>query len=74
MLLTIEQFDDTNHVQVSGDEVTVTFDRDDYARTPPLQIMQAIRDEVAEHAVAFQASDPVVLAGSDPVVIAGAAA
>ena len=70
MLLTIEQFDDSHTVQVSGDGVTVTFDRDDYAQTTPLQIMQAIRDEVAEHAVAFQASDPVVLAGSDPVVVA----
>lgn len=57
MLLTIEQFDDTNTVQVSGEGVTVTYDRDAYKQTTPLQIMQAIRDEVAEHADAFDTHD-----------------
>lgn len=70
MKLIIEQHDDT--VQVSGDGVTVTYERHTvYPATTVREILSDIRDEVAEHAVAFGASDPVVFAGSDPVVFAG---
>lgn len=66
MKLVIEQVEDK--VQVSGDGVTVTFDRATWDRVTPAEILAAIRDEIhgsvlAEHAVAFQASDPVLTAG-----------
>lgn len=61
MKLIVEQVEDK--VQVSGDGVTVTFDRATWDRVTPAEILAAIRDEIAEHAVAFQASDPVLAAG-----------
>lgn len=61
MKLIVEQVED--NVQVSGDGVTVTFDRAAWDRVTPAEILAAIRDEIAEHAVAFQASDPVLTAG-----------
>lgn len=68
MMLTIEQFD--NHVQVTGDGAVATFDRGEWDTVTPKEILTRIRDEVAEHAVAYTASDPVVFAGNDPVVFA----
>ena len=53
MMLTIEQFDDV--VQVSGDGVTVTYDHTEYPNVAVRQILADIRNEVAEHAVAFAA-------------------
>lgn len=56
MLLTIEQFDDT--VQVSGEGVTLTYERHtEYPNTTARQILADIRNEVAEHAEAFDAHD-----------------
>lgn len=56
MLLTIEQFDDT--VQVSGDGVTVTYERHtEYPNTTARQILADIRNEVAEHDIAFDAHE-----------------
>lgn len=55
MKLFIEQVEDK--VQVSGDGVTVTFDRATWDRVTPAQILGAIRDESAEHAVAFDTEE-----------------
>lgn len=60
MKLVIEQVDSV--MQVSGDGVTVTFDRATWDQVTPAQVLGAIRDEIAEHAVAFNASEEVLAA------------